>query len=590
MGVRMMKFSELKYERPDYEALKNEFNQLMMQFEAASSAKEQIEIIYRISEIRGMIETMEVLAADRHAINVKDEFYEVETEYWDEQEAIYETLFEPYIKAVVESAFRPELEESLGKLFFYNLDCQIKAFSPEIVEDLQVESKLQSEYEQIMAEAMVTFKGEEMTIDDLYAFMEDRDRNTRRAANDAYYQLLVALEAQLDDIFDQLIKVRTRMARKLGFENFTELGYLRMKRSYCPEAVGKFREQVVRYIVPVAASIAEDQKMRLGYGELRYFDRGLKFLTGNATPKGSPEWILEQGAKMYHEMAPEVAELYEFMVEGELLDVLNRPNKGSGGFASYYVQYQRPFIFANFNSTAADIDVLTHEMGHAFQGHESRHIKVYDLIEPTYDLAEVHATSMEFLTWPWMENFFKEDTKKYKYTHLSGNVAGICYIVAIDEYQHLIYENPEWTPKERKAAWLEVEKKYQPYLDNRGCDFLERGNGWNGNGDPHIFTDPFYYIDYALATICALQFWKKMQDDQEGTWNDFVRICQVGGTMSFSELVEYGNLISPFEDGCVSGIITEIKDWLEHNKDVEVKVVTVHTLSETNKRTTSESI
>jgi len=566
-GVKIMKFSEFKYERPNYEAVKEEMELLTNAFENAKSAKEQIDIIYKVNKIRNMVETMTELSLIRHSINTKDEFYDNENEYWDEHEPLYEELNDKYFKVLVKSPFRDEIEQELSKQFFVAIDCQLKAFSPEIVEDLQEENKLGSQYDKILAEALVEFNGEKLTLPALGKYTKDKDRLVREKALKARYGFFTENEETFDEIFDKLVKVRTKIAKKLGFNSFVELAYLRMQRAYTPQAVQNFRDQVLEHIVPVATSLYEAQKERLGYNELRYFDEGFQYLSGNATPKGDPKWILEQGVKMYRELSPKTAEFFDFMMDSELLDVINRPSKMDGGYCSSLPYFQVPFIFANFNGTADDIDVLTHEVGHAFQVHESRHIELLELSEPTEDGSEIHSMSMEFFSWPWMESFFKEDTKKYKYSHLSGAIKFIPYGIVVDEYQHIVYGNPNLTPAERKTAWRELEKQYLPHKNYTGCDYLEQGNWWQQQ--LHIFTDPFYYIDYVLAQICALQFWKRMHDNKEDAWNDYVRLCQVGGMKPFPELVKYGNLKSPFEDGCVSSIIAEIKEWLDSNKDVE---------------------
>jgi len=325
--------------------------------------------------------------------------------------------------------------------------------------------------------------------------------------------------------------------------------------------VANFRKQVEEHIVPVASKLYERQRERLGLNTLSYYDEKFEFLNGNAEPKGSPQWILEKGKKMYSELSAETKEFFDFMVEEELLDMIAKPGKAGGGYCTYIPDYKAPFIFSNFNGTSGDIKVLTHEAGHAFQVYSSRWIEVPECNFPTHESCEIHSMSMEFFTWPWMDLFFEEDTDKYKFTHLGNAVKFIPYGVTVDEFQHYVYENPEASPEERKRVWREIEKKYLPHKNYEGCDFLERGGWWFQQA--HIFKTPFYYIDYTLAQICSLQFWKRAEENREKSWQDYVKLCQVGGTKSFLELVDYGNLISPFKDGCVSSVIGDIDKWLE---------------------------
>jgi len=563
-----MKFNDFKYERPDFEATKEKLETLINQIEAAETAEAQLAAVVEVNKIRGHVQTMGTLASIRHSIDTADAFYDGENQYWDEQGPLYEELNSKLYSALVHSKFRAELEKSLSKQFFKLAEYSLKAFSPEIIGDLQEENKLSSEYSKLLASAKLNFRGEELTLPGIGKYLVDKDRQVREEASVLKYEWYTANEEAIATIYDKLVKLRAQIAKKLGFNNFVELGYVRMNRTdYNPEMVANFRQQVLDCIVPVASELYEKQAERLGLDKLRYFDTGYKFLSGNATPKGSPEWIVDNGIKMYSELSAETKEFFDLMVEKDLLDLVNKPGKQGGGYCTYISDFKVPFIFSNFNGTSGDIDVLTHEAGHAFQVYSSRHIEVPELSFPTYESCEIHSMSMEFFTWPWMELFFQEDTKKYKYSHLGSAIEFIPYGVTVDAFQHWVYENPEATPAERNAAWRDLEKQFLPHKDYSGCEFLEQGGWWYQQA--HIFAMPFYYIDYTLAQICALQFWKRMNEDQKDAWNDYLRLCQVGGTMSFVELCKFANLKSPFEDGCVSSIISDIASWLRANSDVE---------------------
>jgi M3 family oligoendopeptidase len=373
-------------------------------------------------------------------------------------------------------------------------------------------------------------------------------------------------EEEFDRIYDELVKVRTEIAQKLGYKNFVELGYYRMMRTdYNAEMVAKFRQQVKDFIVPITTKLRERQQQRIGVEELKFYDENFEFQTGNAAPKGSPEWIIDNGQKMYNELSKETGEFFKFMNDNNLMDLVAKKGKAGGGYCTYIENYKSPFIFSNFNGTSGDIDVLTHEAGHAFQVYSSRHFEIPEYNWPTYEACEIHSMSMEFFTWPWMELFFKEDTDKYKFAHLSGGLLFLPYGVSVDEFQHWVYENPEASPKERKNKWREIEKVYLPHRDYDGNVYLENGGFWQRQG--HIYGSPFYYIDYTLAQICAFQFWKRSRENQEEAWKDYAHLCQLGGSMSFTKLVEEANLISPFEEGCVESVVGEIENWLNSVDD-----------------------
>jgi len=319
------------------------------------------------------------------------------------------------------------------------------------------------------------------------------------------------------------------------------------------------------YIVPLATKLYERQADRIGVDELKFYDQSLNFLSGNATPKGSPEWIIENGKKMYAELSPETDEFFKYMTEKHLLDLEAKKGKETGGYCTFIDNYDSPFIFSNFNGTSGDIDVLTHEAGHAFQVYSSRNIGIPEYVWPTHEGAEIHSMSMEFFTWPWMELFFEDDTEKYKFAHLSSGLLFLPYGVAVDEFQHVVYENPEMTPAERKAEWKRIEKTYLPMRDYDGNPYLEAGSIWQRQS--HIYEVPFYYIDYTLAQICAFQFWKRSFEDRDSAWEDYLHLCKLGGSKPFTELVKEANLLSPFEDGCVESVVGTIEAWLSSVDD-----------------------
>ncbi|MFE8703562.1 M3 family oligoendopeptidase [Cytobacillus sp. FJAT-54145] len=561
-----MKFEEYTYTRPNLEEVEKSFEVALEKFKNASSADEQNEAMKEINGIRNDLGTMFNLVYIRHSVDTNDEFYKNEQDYMDEIQPQVEGLVTRYYEALVNSKFRHELEQKWGNQLFALAEAQLKVFSPEIVPLLQKENKLSSEYTKLMASAKIMFEGEERTLAQMEPFTESKDRDMRKNASEARFGFLSENEQDLDRIYDELVKVRTEIAKTLGYENFVELAYFRMYRTdYNAEMVANFRNQVKDFIVPIATKLKERQRERIGVDELKYYDEGFNYKTGNAVPKGSPEWIIDNGQKMYDELSKETGDFFKFMNENNLMDLVAKKGKAGGGYCTYIENYKSPFIFSNFNGTSGDIDVLTHEAGHAFQVYSSSHFEIPEYNWPTYEAAEIHSMSMEFFTWPWMELFFKEDTEKYKFSHLSSALLFLPYGVSVDEFQHWVYENPTATPAERKQAWRNIEKKYLPHKDYDGNEYLENGGFWQRQG--HIYNSPFYYIDYTLAQICAFQFWKKSRENHEEAWTDYLNLCKLGGSMPFTELVKSANLISPFEKGCVESVVGEIEAWLNSVDD-----------------------
>jgi M3 family oligoendopeptidase len=564
-----MKFEEFTYERPNLEEIKPVFGKVLQKFKRASDVSEQVEAIKEMNEIRLRIDTMQNICYIRHSIDTNDAFYKEEQEYIDNMMPEVSGMVTEYYQELVNSPYRQELEDKWGKQLFSLAESEIKTFSPEIITLLQKENKLSSQYTKLLASAKIPFDGEERTLAQMGPFTQSVNRGTRKDAALASVSFFEENQEELDRLFDELVKLRHEIATSLGYKNFVELGYYRMTRTdYTPEMVKVFREQVKEHIVPLATELKERQGKRIGIDSMKFYDEGFKFTSGNASPKGNPQWIIDNGKQMYEELSPETKEFFDFMIEHNLMDLEAKKGKAGGGYCTYIAGHESPYIFSNFNGTSGDIDVLTHEAGHAFQVYSSRGFDIPEYIWPTYEACEIHSMSMEFFTWPWMNYFFKEDTDKYQFSHLSEGLQFLPYGVAVDEFQHFVYENPEATPPERNAAWRKIEKEYLPHKDYDHVSYLENGGFWQRQS--HIYNSPFYYIDYTLAQICAFQFWKKMNVDREGAWDDYVALCKLGGSRSFTALVEAAHLDSPFQEGTVEKVIEPIRKWLNGIDDTSL--------------------
>lgn len=562
----MVTFKQYEYKRPNLEELKRDVRVLVDQFKQATSVEAQSEVIKKINAFRNDFSTQANLVYIRASIDTNDEYYQNERDYLDDISPQVEEIVFEYYQELVKSPFRQQLEEKWGTQLFALAENQIKAFSPKIIELMQKENKLVSEYSKLVASAQIEFDGKTLTLAQLAPYAESTDREVRKQAMITRFNFFAENGDKFDNIFDQLVKLRHQIATTLGYKNYVELGYINMNRiDYNAEMVKKYRDQVREFIVPLATKLYERQANRIGIDDFKFYDEGLNFLTGNAKPKGESSWIVENGKKMYEELSPETGEFFNFMIQHELMDLEAKKGKESGGYCTFIENYDSPFIFSNFNGTSGDIDVLTHEAGHAFQVYSSRNIGIPEYLWPTYESAEIHSMSMEFFTWPWMELFFKDETEKYKFAHLSSALLFLPYGVSVDEFQHVVYENPTMTPAERKQAWKEIEAKYLPHRDYDGYEYLEQGGFWQRQG--HIYASPFYYIDYTLAQVCAFQFWKRSRENFDDAWKDYIHLCQLGGSMSFTKLVEEAGLISPFEEGCIESVIGAIKEYLNSVED-----------------------
>ncbi|MCO5280668.1 MAG: M3 family oligoendopeptidase [Chitinophagales bacterium] len=562
----MNKFSDIEYKRPDFEKMSATFNQLLAEFDNAKSAKEQSDVFSKINTLRNEFQTYASIASVRNSIDTTNAYYEVERQFYDDYEPLFRDLNIRLYKSLGNTPYKKDLQEKLGNQIFNIAEVSLKSFDTSIIEDLKEENRLGTEYTKIFATITVEFEGKRLNFSELEPYEQSKERSVREKAIRAKYAELEKYLADFDRIFDRMVKVRTNIAKKLGYKNFVELAYHRMQRTdYNAADVAVFREQIQKHIVPVTTALRQRQAKRIGVDSLSIFDSALMFTSGNPQPKGSPEWIIENGKKMYSELSPETKEFFDFMVSNELMDLVTKKGKAAGGYCTHFPKFKAPFIFSNFNGTSHDIDVLTHEAGHAFQCFQSRDFELDEYAFPTYEACEIHSMSMEYFSWPWMELFFKEDAEKYKFAHLSSAVMFLPYGAAVDEFQHIIYENPDLTPAERRKVWLDMEKKYRPTMDFGGIPFIEAGALWMRQ--LHIYRSPFYYIDYCLAQICAFQFWQKSQTDFKAAWANYLTLCKAGGSKTFLDLVKLAGLNSPFDVNTIQAVMTDVSAWLNSVDD-----------------------
>lgn len=560
-----MKFSEMTYARPDMDNLKAVAEQTVAKLEQAESVQQQLDAYYTFEKAAKTAETMGTIAYIRHSIDTRDGFYEQEQDWLDSVMPQMEEQKQQVSMALLRSPFRKELEEALGSLLFANLEIAVRSFKPELMELMAEENKLASDYQKLYASAMVEFDGKTMPLPMLGPYKLSTDRAVRKAAYEVEGRFFDSHQAELDEIYDKLVKNRTAQGKLMGYENYLPLGYDRLGRNcYGPEKVAAFREQVAQKLVPMLQQVKENQRKRLGLPELYLYDDAMRFADGNAKPSGTADDILKAGLEMYHSLSPETAEFIDFMYDNELLDVLSKDGKAPGGYCTSLPDYQAPFIFSNFNGTAGDVDVLTHEAGHAFADYRaSRKGYVRDLQSPTIEACECHSMSMEFLTQDYHKNFFGEDTRKYEIAHCEDALMFLPYGCLVDEFQHRVYEEPEMTPARRNELWLELEKKYRPWMDFEDLPFYSRGAGWQRQ--LHIFQVPLYYIDYCMAQTVAFQFWIASMEDREDAWKRYLAFTDKGGTCTFEQLVHGAGLKVPYEEGCIAQVCGAIRCWLEEN-------------------------
>lgn len=561
-----MKFSEMPYERPDIALISKEYDGIIEEFENAMSADEQINAFYRHEKLLSRFSTMQTIAEIRHTVNTKDEFYSKESEYFDENAPLLREKTHALTGKLLESKFRSELEAKFGEIIFINAEIEKKTFKPEIIPLSQEENSLVSSYQNLYGSAMVEFNGEKLPLPKLGPYKMSTDRAVRKAAFEAEGKFFDEHQTEFDELYDKLVKNRTAQAKLLGYENYVQLGYDLLGRNcYTPADVAEFRKQISEHIVPVVSEIRNIQAKRIGIPDMKLYDQTLIFPDGNATPVGTSEDILAAGRKMYRELSKETAEFVDFLYDNELFDVLSKDGKAPGGYCTDLNDYKATFIFSNFNGTSGDVDVLTHEAGHAFAGYRAmRSCDLIELYNPTSEACEVHSMSMEFLTSDFHNLFFGKDTDKYKLYHCESATDFLPYGTMVDEFQTRMYECPDMTPEQRNEYWLTLEKKYRPGLDFDGLPFYSRGAGWQRQ--LHIYMYPFYYIDYCMAQTVAFEIWFEYLKDKESAWNRYMKFVDMAGRKTFEQLVLSSGLRLPYSDGCMEELGKELLAWIKEHQ------------------------
>lgn len=561
----MRKVSELEYRRVTLEQVEQEATACTHMIRQAQSSDEVLSARDRYVALVTDYHTAAALSYMRYSINTVDEFYLAEKDYYDEIGPKVQNLLLEYAKAMLETPFRQELEQSgaVLALVFQSFELEQRAMSPEIVDDMIEENRLTSEYSRLMASMEFPFRGEMLPRPLLMKHAKSEDRAERKEAYETLGKMLQQHADDLDSIFDKLVKVRDRMAKRMGYQNFVEMGDYRMGRlGYGRKDILAFRDNVKADIVPLVAKLRLENAKRLGLSEMKLYDHDLIIPGGDPEPLGGKEEIFRAAQEMYRDMGEDTARFFDFMLESDAFDVEARKNKWGGGYCTRFPAYKQPFILANFNGTSGDVDVVTHEAGHAFAAFMTADNRFsMELDVGGMETAETHSMSMEFFAWKYMEKFFGEGAKKYQFMHLMDALSFLPYGTIVDDFQRQVYEKPEMTPQERKAVWRELESAYRPYVSAEGIPYLEEGTRWQYQ--MHIYETPFYYIDYCLAQTAALQFLLAAQKDYDDAFGRYVHLLSQGGEQTFAALLTEAGLRSPFEPGALRQLAGEIETLLQ---------------------------
>jgi M3 family oligoendopeptidase len=550
----MTDFSQITAETPTIESIAARYAELDAAFQGATSPEEALQAVQRWDAYRRELATWEALVDLRFNQDTRNEAYRRDRDLCDELRPKFLDREVQFKRWLLNGSWRGPIEAQFGPQAISLWEADLKTFEPAIERDLVDEAKLQSEYTELSAAARFKFRGEDLNLSGIVKYREDPDRETRHEAERVRWQWFADNRPALDRIYDDQVRLRTEMARKLGFENFIGLGYARMKRvDYTQDDVERFRAAVREDLVPLCVELRSKQAARLGVDKLMFWDEAVHDPQGNPKPQDDHDWLVGQAQQMFDSVGGGLDDFFRLMTSCHLTDLKNRDGKSPGGFCTVFPTVGLPYIFANFNGTKHDVEVFTHEMGHAFQVYMSREQPLADYLWPTNESCEIHSMGLEFLTWPQMELFFGDDAERFRRIHLEQALLFIPYGVAVDHFQHLVYERPEASPAERHGMWQQMERTYLPWRDYGDLPHVPDGGFWQFQR--HIYLAPFYYIDYTLAQTCALQLWVRSQRDYRATIEAYVDLCRRGGEAPFQQLARSAGLKSPFETGCLREVV-----------------------------------
>lgn len=563
-----MKFEEYPLRVPNVKRIEKKIEGFIEDLNNATCKEDAIKVLKKFFKLNDDLSTDFNVIMIRNTIDTRDPVYEKAMEKLDEGMPLITSISNRFVKELLNSKYIDDLKEKFGAHLFNMYENSLRCFDDAIIEEKVEENKLVTQYQKLMASAKIEYKGETLNLSQLGKYLSSKDKEERYQAAKLYYGFIEEHDKEFGDIYDRLVKLRDQMAKKLGFKNFVELGYLNLGRlDYNASMVKEYRKQIEEVVVPMVCKLRKRQARRNDIKNPNFLDYNVDFKSGNAKPIGNTEFLVSKASEMYHDMSKESGEFFDFMVDNHLMDLDAKEGKSGGGYMTYMPRYKAPFIFSNSNGTSQDVDTLTHEVGHAFQGYLSGAIKVPDYRSPGLEACEVHSMSMEFFAYPYMELFFGDQADKYRFSHLDGAISFLPYGVEVDEFQTWVYEHPEATHEERCAFWRELDKKYRPWIKYGDFKYLDKGTIWIRQS--HIFGSPFYYIDYTLAQVLALQFKCEMDKNKEKAWKKYLKLLKLGGKYPFRELLDKAHLRNPFIDGNVKKVIKPQEKLLNRIDDTK---------------------
>ena len=464
-------------------------------------------------------------------------------------------------RRLVEHQALDELPERFG-ILVKGIKTDIAIFREENIPLSTQATKLVTEYNEICGAQMVEFDGEQKTFAQMAIYFENTDRKIREDAWKAVSERRFEDNERVSEIYDELIQIRHKMATNAGFEGFQQYMFASMHRfDYSIEDCLEFHESIETVCQPLRHRTDGERMRDLGIDSLRPWDMGVD-VKGRPPlqPFNDVQEMVDGCSRIFHNMSEELGNYFDQLDANDCLDLDSRKGKAPGGY-QYYLQKSRlPFIFMNAAGTQRNIETMIHEAGHAFHSFYSGHLDLIHERDSPIEFAEVASMSMELLTHPHWEEFYdNKDADRARRKHLEDIISFMPWMATIDAFQHWVYANPNHSREERAEKWLELGERFGPKVDMTGFEDIHKVS-WQRQG--HLFGVPFYYVEYGIAQLGALQMWKYHRRDTQDALDRYKAGLSLGYTRGLTELFQASGLELSFSESYVGELIGEIDEAL----------------------------
>ena len=560
----MYKFSDLQYKETDYQSLAKMILDLTEKAKKADSPSSLEEVLKIYDTEMGDVGYNYTLSYIHSSLDSSDSFWQEALQKESKGNAMLDTT--PLLKAILENKYFSSLEEKYGPVLRDKLNKSISTGSKAQNERAE-EGDLVSKYQREKAMVRINYKGKELSEGEVIPLFESPIREERIQSRKAVAKAFLEKKELFGSMLERLVSLRDTIAKENGFSNYLEYMDINYSRiGYGEKEMDAFVSEVKEYVVPVLSHIFEETRKRLGLEEMTVADISLMFVDGNAKPSGGADVLKEAAKKMYKALSPEMEAFFTGMLDSHSIDVDFSPNKVSGmGFCTDLKKGMYPFVFGNLDGTSWDVTVFTHEVGHAWQSYASdQNLDLTLFREMPLDAVEIPSKTMELFSYPFAEEFFGKDGDKFRFAHFRNAVKEIVAYTSVHELNTWIYTHVGASFDEINEKWMEIQSSYYPNVSYGEMEEEEK-KGASLLRNMGIFMFPRYLISYVFSEMCAIDLFMEYLKDKDKALDSYNRLCRVGGSKSYPEILSAAGLEPSYNKGRVKNVMEKVKAYLENN-------------------------